>query len=73
VYCYECHEELLHNPVFTPADIERFAQLVTARGLGEDDKPESREKIAGRIQLFHEIIQAGLRAVHAGGPDAASS
>ncbi len=60
VYCYECHEELLHNPVITPADVEAFARLVSKRGLSEDQKPESREKLAGRIQLLHEIIHAGL-------------
>lgn len=63
VYCYECHEELLHNPVFTPADIRRFAELVKLRGLNEDEKPATREKLAGRIELFHELIQAGLRTL----------
>jgi hypothetical protein len=64
VYCYECHEELLHNPVFTPADIQRFAGLVRRRGLSEDEKPASRVKLAGRVELFHEVIQAGLQALH---------
>ena len=36
VYCYEWHEGLLHNPVFLPGDIERFAELVARRGLGPD-------------------------------------
>lgn len=60
-FCYECHEELLHNPIFLPADIARFADLVKARSLNEETKPElSRVFIAGRIKLFHEIIQKGL-------------
>jgi hypothetical protein len=59
-YCYECHEELLHNPVFAPQDIEGFARLVAARGLSEEQKPEGREKLAGRIRLLHEVIGAGL-------------
>ncbi len=25
VFCYDCHEELLHNPVFLPIDIALFA------------------------------------------------
>jgi len=60
VFCYECHEELIHNPVFTPDDIQKFAALVKQEGLEEQQKTDSREKIAGRIQLLHEVIRAGL-------------
>lgn len=63
VYCYECHEELLHNPVFTPVDMERFAKLVRLRGLNEDRKSGDRSKLAGRIMLLQEIVEAGLTAV----------
>jgi|SRR5947209_2887223 len=63
-FCYECHEELLHNPVLIPEDISRFAELVKKRGLSEDTKTENREKIARRIMLFHEVIALGLRALH---------
>ena len=63
VLCYDCHEELIHNPVFLPEDIERFAALVKARGLSEDVKPSDRLKIAGRIRLLREIIDAGLGSV----------
>jgi hypothetical protein len=65
VYCYECHEELLHNPVLTQHDVARFRRLVARRGLEEDEKPTGREKLAGRIRLFHEIIEAGLLALDA--------
>lgn len=34
-----------------------------ARGLDEDEKQEGREKLAGRIRLFHEVIEAGLMAL----------
>src|SRR4030042_5023551 len=61
VFCYDCHEELLHNPVFLPVDIARLADLVKQRRLDEDIKTESKDKIAGRIKLFHEIIQRGLK------------
>ena len=37
VYCYECHEELLHNPVFTAEDMRLFADLVRRRKLNEED------------------------------------
>ena len=63
VLCYECHEELFHNPVFLPQDVEAFAAIVRQRCLAEDRKGRSREKIAGRVRLLHEIIQEGLKQV----------
>ena len=63
VYCYECHEELLHNPVLLPEDIQAFADLVKRRNLHEDVKQEHKDKIAGRIMLFHEIIAVGLKTL----------
>jgi hypothetical protein len=65
VFCYECHEELIHNPVLLPQDIERFAEIVRLRGLAEDSKIEDRAKIAGRIKLFQEIIAKGIAALEA--------
>ena len=63
VFCYECHEELIHNPVFLPCDLEVFAELVRLRGLDEQEKAVSRTKLAGRIKLLHEVITTGLRAL----------
>ena len=60
VFCYECHEELLHNPVLLPQDVERFAQLVKIRGFSERNKSAQRHRIAGRVRLFHEVIERGL-------------
>lgn len=60
VFCYECHEELLHNPVLLPNDIERFAELVKARRLSERNKGAQRHRIAGRVRLLHEVIDRGL-------------
>lgn len=68
IYCYECHEELLHNPVFTPADMDRFARLVRARGLDEETKSVDRSRLAGRVKLFHEVIAVGLSALLAESP-----
>jgi hypothetical protein len=62
VFCYECHEELIHNPIFLPEDIKSFAELVLSKGLNESKKSSSRDKIAERIRLLHEVIQNGLRA-----------
>ena len=63
VFCYECHEELLHNPVLLSLDITAFAALVRGRGLDEEHKPEDRQKLAGRIKLFHEVITKGIAAL----------
>ena len=63
VFCYECHEELLHNPVFLPDDLEGFAELVEDRGLAESTKSDSRAKHAGRIELLHEVIARGIEAL----------
>jgi len=63
VFCYDCHEELLHNPVLLPEDIQRLAKIVQSIGLAEDKKTESREKIAGRIKLLHEVIKRGLEQI----------
>lgn len=61
VYCYECPEELLHNPILLPEDVKNFSKLVRKRGYDEVEKPEHRVQIAGRIKLLHEIIEAGLK------------
>jgi len=63
VFCYECHEELMHNPVLLPEDIQAFSELVKKRGLNEDHKTQSRDKIAGRIKLLQEVIQKGIKNV----------
>ena len=63
VFCYECHEEPLHNPVLLPEDVRRLAELVANRKLNENEKPSDRKQIAGRIQLLHEVIVAGLLAL----------
>jgi hypothetical protein len=66
VFCYDCHEELLHNPIFLPSDIARFADLVKVRSLNEEKKTESKDKIAGRIELLHEVIERGLEELKKG-------
>ena len=60
VFCYECHEEVLHNPVFPPRDMLALADLVRRRGLSEQEKGTTRRKIAGRIKLLHEVIESGI-------------
>ena len=60
VFCYDCHEELLHNPVLLPEDISRFAELLQLRRLHESKKTDSRRRLAGRIKLFHEVIETGI-------------
>ncbi len=63
ILCYECHEELLHNPVFLPNDIRLFSEIIKARNLNELEKGEDRSQIAGRIKLLHETIEKGLKVL----------
>jgi hypothetical protein len=60
LFCYECHELLLHNPVLLPEDVQRFSMLVRQKGLSEELKPEGSKMIAERIKLFHDVISRGL-------------
>ncbi len=62
-FCYECHEELLHNPVFLDTDISQFAKLVKLKNLNESEKPGNKDRIAGRIVLLHEVIEKGIKAI----------
>jgi|SRR5580704_3606075 len=39
VFCYDCGEILLHNPVLLPEDMERFAALVRARADSDLIRP----------------------------------
>jgi hypothetical protein len=63
VFCYECHEVLLHNPVLLPEDVKQFSALVRKRGFSEDEKPDDYACIAGRIKLFHDVIVRGLSSL----------
>lgn len=63
VFCYECHEELLHNPVLLQEDINRLAYLVKQRGLNEEEKTADRSKLGGRIKLLHEALARGLQSL----------
>lgn len=61
LFCYECHEELLHNPVLLREDIDLLASLVKLRGLDEEHKTADRSKLGDRIMLLHEALARGLR------------
>ena len=62
-FCYECGEELLHNPVLLPLDVQRLAHLIQMRGLLDDEKTADRRKFAERVKLLHEVIDKGLEAL----------
>ena len=47
--CYECHEELLHNPVFTTKMIKELSQLM--RGMSFEDK----------VIVLSRVIELGIR------------
>jgi len=63
VFCYECHEILLHNPVFTREDIAAFAKLARRKQLDEPEKTKSCEKLAMRVQLLHQVIERGIKTL----------
>lgn len=65
LFCYECHELLVHNPVLLPGQVDMFSKLVRQRRLSERVKSASHPKIAARIKLFQEVIAAGFHAVSA--------
>ncbi len=50
-FCYECHEEVLHNLVLNREIIDKLSKLFE----GKDKKT--------RIMIFHEIIKLGLEAI----------
>jgi hypothetical protein len=64
VFCYDCHEVVLHNPVLLLEDVQRFADIVRQRGLSEDQKTDDFSKIGGRIEILHEAIARGLKSLH---------
>ena len=70
VFCYECHEELLHNPVILPEDIVHFAELVKQRGFSEEIKSQDRSPLAGRVKLLQEVISRGIATLRNDKPDA---
>jgi len=63
IFCYDCHEELLHNPVLLPGDVSAFAELVKLRDLDEPQKSRDRSKLAARVALFHEVIAVGIETM----------
>lgn len=64
VFCYDCHEVVLHNPVLLREDVQRFSDIVRKRGLSEEQKTDDFSKIGGRIEILHEAIARGLTSLH---------
>jgi hypothetical protein len=64
LFCYECHEELLHNPVFVAEDVQRFKEIVKKHGFDEDQKSNDRMRLAGRVRLFQKALAIGLQTLH---------
>jgi len=59
--CYDCHEELLHNPILLEEDVKHLRQIMDNKGCTETHKTEGDYKcIANRVRIFHEIIKAGI-------------
>lgn len=60
IFCYDCGEVLLHNPVLLPEEISELSELYRLNNLTEDNKEDDMHKYRERIKLFHEVIQKGL-------------
>lgn len=66
VFCYECHELLLHNPVLLREDVSLFAELVRMRNLAEAVKLADYSKIAlldasrGTVVTLHNDMPDAL-------------
>jgi hypothetical protein len=43
--------------------VKSFAELVRLRGLAEQGKSLDRSRLAGRVQLLHEVIARGLTSL----------
>ena len=63
IFCYDCGEVLLHNPVLLPEDISKLSELYRLKNVNEGDKADNMLKYRERIKLFHEIMQKGLDMV----------
>jgi len=63
VFCYECHEELLHNPILLPDDIAKLRQCFVQKGITETEKTNDRILAARRVALLHEVIQRGISSM----------
>src|SRR3546814_11980683 len=59
VFCYECHEDLLHNPVLLTDDFAALAALVERHGLTEEQKPKERFKTGVRVQFIQLAEEMG--------------
>jgi len=46
-----------------PEDVRALSELVRCRDLHEQEKPNHKEKIAGRVRLLHEVIARGINAL----------
>ena len=60
IFCYDCGEVLLHNPVLLPKDISKLSEIYRLNGVNEDEKESNMKKYRERIRLFHYTIQKGL-------------
>lgn len=58
--CAECRDQLLGQPVLLAWDLALLSSLIRQAGLSEEQRTSDRSKMAGRVQLFHEVIARGL-------------
>ena len=59
-YCYDCHEELLHNPIILKSEMDKLAEIFKIIGANEDVKTERKDKLKQRIITLKEVIRKGI-------------
>jgi len=59
-YCYDCHEELLHNPIILKTEMDKLSEIFKIIGANEDVKTESKDKLKQRIVTLKEVIRKGI-------------
>ena len=66
LFCFDCHEVMLHNPVFTRENIQTLRQIIHKHNLNEDEKEKGYTKVKERIKLLQTVIEEGLKKLSDG-------
>jgi len=47
IFCYDCHEELLHNPILLPEDIKKLAEFSSSKRAQRGREKREQRKACG--------------------------
>jgi hypothetical protein len=54
IMCYECHEEVLHNPVFSQESLNELGQIF------------QNKSFEAKVVALNKIITAGIKTIQQG-------